>query len=64
MLQCMNDYFTEMSRQLALDGDELQMRFWMGGMYNILQYWLDTGMKETPRELAMKIMSYIRDEDE
>ena len=64
MLQCMNEYFTEMSKQIALGGDELQMRFWMGGMYNILQYWLDTGMKEAPRDLAKKIMSYIRDEDE
>ena len=64
MLQCMNDYFTEMSRQIDLNGDELKMRFWMGGVYNIIQYWLDTGMKEEPRTLAMKIMSYIRDEDE
>lgn len=62
LLQCMNDYFGDMIMPYAFDGDEIQMRFWMGGTYNAVLYWLDNGMKETPEELADKLLQYIAQE--
>lgn len=59
ILQCMNEYLTEMLPQMAIV-DELQARFWMGGCYNSIQYWLDTGRKEPVEELAERIMRCIK----
>ena len=58
MLQCMNEYMTDMLPEMGMR-DELQPRFWMGGIYNSIQYWLDTGRKEFPKELAERIMDCI-----
>ena len=49
---------TDMLPELGMR-DELQPRFWMGGIYNSIQYWLDTGRKESPKELAERIMDCI-----
>ncbi len=62
LLQCMNDYFGDMVLNYAIVGDEMQMRFWMGGMFNVVQYWLDSGMKETPDELAEQLLRYMAPE--
>lgn len=62
LLQCMNDYFGDMLQPVAFDGDEMLMRFWMGGTYNAVLYWLDSGMKETPDELADRLLRYIAQE--
>lgn len=59
MLQCMNDYMTDMLPMPDRKYEPLY-RFWMGGTYNMIQYWLDGGMKETPEELADTIMKCIR----
>lgn len=59
LLQCMNDYFGDMISPYANGGDEIRMRFWMGGIFNVIQFWLDNGMQETPEELADKLMHYI-----
>lgn len=58
MLQCMNEYMTDALPIMGIS-DELQPRFWMGGIYNSIQYWLDTGMKEPADKLAKRIMDCI-----
>lgn len=58
LLQCMNEYMTDALPAMGI-ADALQPRFWMGGIYNSIQYWLDTGMKETPKILAEQIMRCI-----
>lgn len=62
LLQCMNDYFGEMMSPYTNNKDEMQMRFWMGGIFNVIQFWLDNGMKESPEELANRLMHYITQE--
>ena len=58
MLQCMNDYFGEMLPTID-NGNELYPRFVMGGVYNCIQFWLDSGMKETPGQISERIMNCI-----
>lgn len=58
MLQCMNYYFAQMY-PLKENGDKLYPRFVMGGVYNCIQYWLDSGMKETPAQISERIMNCI-----
>ena len=62
LLQCMNDYFGEMMSPYTNNKDEMQMRFWMGGIFNVIQFWLDNGMKESPEELANRLIHYITQE--
>jgi AcrR family transcriptional regulator len=59
LLDCMNEYFGELILPFVKYGDEMQMRFWMGGMNNVVRNWLDNGMKESPSELTDKILNYI-----
>ena len=62
LMQCMNDYLGDVLLQKGFTGDEMLMRFWMGGIYNAIQYWMDNGMKETPEELADHLMKYMTQE--
>lgn len=58
MLQCLNEYFTDMFPR-TLESDTVYFRFIMGGTHNCIQYWLDSGMKETPKEIAEMILSCV-----
>ncbi len=60
LLQCMNEYLGDFFLQEeAFAMDEMQMRFWMGGIYNTIQYWIDNGMKESPETLADRLLGYM-----
>lgn len=63
LLQCMNEYFSDFISLRFPEGDEMRMRFCMGGMYNVIQYWVDSGMKESPEELSVRLMQYMADKD-
>lgn len=59
LLECMNEYFTDFILPSVDYGDEMQMRFWMGGMNNVVMCWFESGMKESPGELTDRILRYI-----
>ena len=59
LLQCMNEYFGDIVLLEHFNGNPMQMRFWMGGTFNVVQYWLDNGMKESSEELADEILKLI-----
>lgn len=61
MLQCMNDYLDDMIKQTNLK-DGMMSRFIMGGIHNCVQFWLDSGKKDSAEQLARKIMFCITGE--
>ncbi len=56
LLQCMNLYMKDFMAESLQYEDEYQVQFWIGGTYNVIQYWIDTGMHESSEELAEKIL--------
>lgn len=59
MLQCMNLYFSDFFLSGGPNEDEMLMRFWMGGTYNAILFWLENGMQESPKQLAHRLLQYI-----
>lgn len=63
LLHCLNLYFSDYISSASLQiEDEQYMRFIMGGIHNVIQFWLENGMKDTPEELASKLVSFITHE--
>lgn len=58
VLQCMNEYFEENFSSIFA-GDKLQMRYWMGGSYNVIHGWIEDGMPCSPEELADRLFDVI-----
>ena len=59
LLQCMNEYLEDIHPKNLDNCDIKQMRYWIGGTYNVIQGWLAEGMPETPEKLADEILKLI-----
>lgn len=58
ILRCMNRCFSEVFAKEQDDHEMLRYHYMIGGIYNILLHWLDSGRRIDPQRLAEAIMSF------
>lgn len=59
LLSCMNDYFSDFASSFEESADLYEMRFYLGGIYNVILFWLSGGSNDTATELTDKIMKIL-----
>lgn len=59
LLSCMNDYFSDFASSFEESTDLYEMRFYLGGIYNVILFWLSGGSNDTATELTDRIMKIL-----